>query len=121
AGIAGFATGSVAIAAGPFSLGGDIGLRLNTTGGPIHRAAAVDGTTFSIDFNADQGNVFEFFASNLSLKIGDFVSIEGSISFQAGDPQVFGGNNLRVFLGQGPLKLPDGSMNPSARGVLLDN
>jgi hypothetical protein len=121
AGVAGFATGSVAIAAGLFSVGGDIGLRVNTTGGPIHRTAQVGGTSFSIDFNADQGNVFEFFASNLSLKIGDFVSIEGSISFQAGDPQVFGGNNLRVFLGQGPLTLPDGSMNPSARGVLLNN
>src|SRR5205085_1391854 len=33
--------------------------------------------------------------------------------------QIFGGTNLLVFMGQGPVKMPDGTRNPQAKGVLL--
>ena len=57
-------------------------------------------------------------ASNLSLNIGDFVTIEGDVAF-TGD--TFAGQNLEIFLGQGPARLENGDLNPLAVGVLLTN
>src|SRR5205085_2693517 len=55
-----------------------------------------------------------------SLSIGDFVTIEGDVSFTSlGTMQAFAGTNLTVFLGQGPLKLPSGDLNPNATGVYI--
>ena len=61
---------------------------------------------------------FQVFGADLSLNIGDFVTITAdSLAFSN---DALTASNARVFLGQGPLVLNDGAMNPSARGILLD-
>ena len=93
--------------------------RSNTTGGAVDTSVVVGGRTVRIAFSADEsdhGDVFEISASGLSLDIGGFVTIEGSITFN-GDS--FAGDNLEIFLGRGPARLANGSLNPLAVGVLL--
>src|SRR5262249_28719212 len=60
---------------------------------------------------------FIAFSGKATLRIGDFVEIElaGSVN-----PDGFTGT-ARIFVGQGPSKLDDGSPNPNAVGVLFDN
>ena len=59
----------------------------------------------------------------MSLKVGNFVTIEGDISFETGanGSSTFGANNALVFLGRGPLLTDanEANENPAATGVLL--
>ena len=56
--------------------------------------------------------------SSLTLTIGNFVSIQGTISYTN---NAFAGNGLTVFVGQGPAYLASGAINPGATGILLTN
>jgi len=77
---------------------------------PVLEAVSVGGQTFEIGF-ADGSDVFEFFGANLTLTIGNFVTIEGSaIAFDGGGN--FSGTGIRIFLGRGPALLPNGDINP---------
>ena len=83
------------------------------------------GQSVEVKFAA-QPSLFSISLSNLSLNIGNFVSISGNVSFgsdsaDGAGAQSFAGNGLQVFLGQGPATLPDGSVNPLATGVLLSS
>ncbi|MEN0072261.1 MAG: hypothetical protein AAGC63_14885, partial [Propionicimonas sp.] len=79
---------------------------------------ALGGRTLAVKFAAAAEAVFEVTISDASLTIGDFVTIEGSVSF---DGDTFAGTGLMVFLGRGPAKLGNGSLNPLAMGVLLSD
>jgi hypothetical protein len=120
AGIAGFMSGEVALGGGGFDLGGNIGFRINNTGGAVNETIELNGKTISIVFAADQAATF--FGSDLTLNIGNFVTIEGSaVVFDGGGN--FSGSGLTIFLGQGPLYIDASAdpkvVNPAARGVLL--
>ncbi|HXG49000.1 MAG TPA: VCBS repeat-containing protein, partial [Methylomirabilota bacterium] len=118
-GLAGFMTGEAEIGGGGFSAGGSIGFRINTTGGAVNETLELNGKTLTISFT---GNVAaEFFGSDVSLNIGNFVSVYAeSFSFTMGR---FTGTGVTLFLGQGPLfnDPATGERNPSARGVALLN
>ena len=66
-------------------------------------------------------------AADIDLTIADFITIQGNVSFgsaitvagQSAKP--FAGKNLDIFIGQGPYKNADGTINPNAIGVLLTN
>ena len=122
-GVAGFVTGVVGVAGGGFSLGGGVGLRFNTTGGAVDETVTVGGKNLVISFDHDQGELFALFGAGLSLKVGNFVTIEGDISFETGanGSSTFGANNALVFLGRGPLLTDanEANENPAATGVLL--
>src|SRR5262249_41440929 len=65
---------------------------------------------------------FGFFAENLSLNIGNFVTIEGTVNFVSNAGRsTFAGANLLVFMGQGPARLANGDLNPLATGVLVSD
>ena len=115
-GIAGIISGEVDIAVGPVGAGGTVTVRLNTSGVAVDEIIEIDGRSLPIRFGAGEGNVFQVSVSGLSLNIGDFVTIEGDVTFN-GD--TFAGTNLEVFLGQGPARLDTGEINPLATGVLL--
>ncbi len=114
-GIAGYVSGVAAVAVNGFTAGAAIGLRFNKTGAPIDDTINLNGSTLEIKFTTG-ADLFEFYGSG-RVTIGNFVSIEGTVTF-ASDGS-FSGTNLNVFLGQGPGTQADGSVNPSARGVLL--
>ncbi len=117
-GVAGVLAGRADVAAGPVSISGDLLVRVNKTGGAVDVTVEVGGRSIPIRFGADEGDVLAVSASNLSLNIGDFVTIEGDVAF-TGD--TFAGQNLEIFLGQGPARLENGDLNPLAVGVLLTN
>ncbi|MEQ1861602.1 MAG: LEPR-XLL domain-containing protein, partial [Chthoniobacteraceae bacterium] len=121
-GFAGFISGDVAVATGSLEVGGSIGLRVNKTGVAVDETIELNGRTFVIQF-PDGTSTFSIFVAGLSIRVGDFVEIEGeSISFTStpgGDTLVASG--VSVFMGQGPVKLSADTRNPAAQGVLLSN
>ncbi|MDQ7993914.1 MAG: hypothetical protein REI45_14680, partial [Propionicimonas sp.] len=116
-GVAGYLSGHATIATGPAAGEGSVLLRVNTiVGAAVDTAVVLGGQTVAVKYPAAPETLFALAITGGSLKIGDFVSIEGSISF---DGDRFAGTGLKVFLGSGPAILEDGSLNPLAVGVLL--
>jgi hypothetical protein len=121
-GFAGFASGEVDVTPGgtDFTAGANIGVRVNKTGQPVDETIELGGETLVIRFE-DGTDTFELFG-DVSLKIGDFITIEGSVSFSSVPGGDAASGTANIFVGQGPATLDDGvTLNPSARGVLLHN
>ncbi|HRA76854.1 MAG TPA: hypothetical protein PLE12_11530, partial [Propionicimonas sp.] len=128
-GVAGYLTGTAAASAGGASISGSALLAVNTTGEAIDTSVELGGRTLAVVF-ADGSPSFELSISDATLTIGDFVTVEGSVTFRdsqltiGGVPvaaQVFAGTGLMVFLGRGPARLASGALNPLAVGVLLSD
>src|SRR5256712_8960290 len=119
AGLAGNFSGSVQAAVGDFGLDASIAVRINTTTSPVDETIEVGGVTLVIRFSPTEvavaGTPFIAFSGSGTLRIGNFIEIEGS--FTGSPASAFGTAN--IFVGQGPSKLADGSRNPSAKGILL--
>ena len=115
-GVAGFLTGKASVAAGGIAAGGDLLLRVNETGQIVDQTIDVGGRSIHIAFTTNAAT-FEVSFSNATLTIGDFVTIEGSVSFSSDDS--FSGSDLSVFVGRGPFKLGTDQINPLAVGVLI--
>ena len=124
AGVAGVLTGQIGVAAGGFSVGGSVGLRINTTTAAVNQTITLNGQAIAVVFGAsevatDATHPFvQLFGSDLTLSIGDFVTIQGSVSFSNNQ---FAATGVSIFLGKGPAKLGNGDVNPLAQGVLLSN
>ena len=84
--------------------------------GAVDETITVGGRDLPIRFGDSERNVFQISITGLSLNIGNFVTVEGDITW---DGDTFAGANLEVFLGQGPVRLDTGDINPLATGVLL--
>ena len=123
-GVAGLVSGEVGVDLGepnddgssPISAGGRVTVRINSTGAEVDETVDVGNGEIPIRYGVDEVDVLEISFSELSLNIGDFVTIEGAVTF---DGDAFAGTNLEVFLGQGPPRLDSGDLNPLATGVLL--
>ena len=116
-GIAGLITAEASIdIADAASAGGALSIRMNTSGLAVDETITVGGRDLPIRFGDSERNVFQISITGLSLNIGDFVTVEGDITW---DGDTFAGANLEVFLGQGPVRLDNGDINPLATGVLL--
>ncbi len=128
AGVAGFVSGKLQAAVGGLGLGASLLLRVNTTGAVVPATTIqVAGAPVTVAFGTGEETVFSVSLSDLSLSIGDFVTIEGNVSFTSSTlsdstvVQVFVGEGLSIFLGRGPARLPSGAPNPLASGVQLTN
>ncbi|HEY4313922.1 MAG TPA: matrixin family metalloprotease, partial [Actinomycetes bacterium] len=118
-GVAGYVSGTATADSGTgFTAGGTALLRVNTTGQAVHQSIVVGGQQVAVDF-ADGTSTFALSLTGASLTIGNLVTVKGDVAF-AGDG-TFAGRNLTVFVGDGPAFLPDGSVNPVARGLLVTN
>ena len=129
-GFAGLLSGRADLSLGPVDAGGDLALRINNTGGAVNETIKLGGSDLPIVFSANEGMAFDISISDLTLNIGDFVTISGNVAFSDGFISVngsdvaaktFAGEDLEVFLGQGPLRIGDESINPLAKGALLTN
>ena len=121
-GIAGVISAEVDASLGPVGISGQVTVRINKTGVAIDETINVGGRSIAIHFGPQEGDVFDISVSNASIKIGGFVSIEGSVAFTTiGDRATFAGDGLDIFLGQGPARLDNGDINPLASGVLLSD
>ncbi len=123
AGVAGYVSGSL-------SGGPDVLVQVNTTGGAVNQSFTIGGRQLSVDFGAGQPP-FSATVSNLSYTVGNFATIEGSVTLTGGFNTVnatspvsgstFAGTGLTVFFGNGPAVLANGNPNPLAVGLLLTN
>ncbi|MEA2959558.1 MAG: large repetitive protein, partial [Alphaproteobacteria bacterium] len=130
-GVAGYIAGTAAVSGSGFSAGGRVLLRVNTTGGAVSSTLTVGGVALPIAFTASDGSLFEISIAGGSLDIGGVVTVEGNLTWRTGQTlssasgggtgDVFGGSGLRVFMGDGPATLADGSVNPLAHGLLISN
>ena len=114
AGVAGFVSGTLKAASGGVGIGGTALIRVNSTGFDVNESVEVDGRTLEITIGA--ATTWQVSVSDMTVQIGDFVVIEGSISIQ---PGVVAGTGLRIFIGRGPAFLGTGGINPLATGVLV--
>ena len=74
-GFAGFLTGRADISLGPIDAGGDLALRINNTGGAVDKTIKIGGRDIPIVFAANEDMAFDVSISDLTLNIGDFVTI----------------------------------------------
>ena len=124
-GAAGYLSGKVSIATSGLTAGAQILLRVNTMlNTAVDETVEVGGRSLRITFPSSPSRVFEVSLTGLTLTIGDFVTIEGSVSFGTGTVlggtgDSFAGEGLTIFLGRGPARLSTGEINPLATGVLL--
>ena len=63
------------------------------------------------------GSFFDLAVTDATVDLGGFVTLEGSGSYVAG---VLTLTNVRLFLGQGPSRFADGTVNPAARGIVVE-
>jgi hypothetical protein len=122
-GIAGLLSGNAAAgdSSGGASVSGTVLLRINTTTNTLDVTVPVGGQSVEIAFGSGEvatsaGPFIALSVSSLTLTIGNYVSIQGSISYTN---NAFAGNGLTIFVGQGPAYLASGAINPLAVGVLI--
>ncbi|MEX1357669.1 MAG: hypothetical protein WD981_03500, partial [Gaiellaceae bacterium] len=119
-GVAGAFSGRVSAAGTGFGLGISIAVRINNTESALEETLVVGGVTIPVRFSETEvrtmSGPFVHFSGSGVIRLGDFVEIRGSVSFGAGEVS---GEDVTVFLGQGPAFLEDGSINPTARGVYI--
>ena len=120
------------------TLSGTVDVRVNTTGGAVDETVPAPdpnnpGMTIpqTLSFTGNENDV----SGTATLAIGNgsggqFVSLSGGFSFSQTESTVgsvtttkllIGAAGLNAFLGSGPGLLGDGSVNPAAIGVLIQN
>ena len=101
---------------------GDILIVFNTrpagAANNVDTTVTVNGEAIHVVAPAHQWSV----AAHLSVELGDFLTLTGD--FKAGTidgGHVYGARNVEIFVGDGPYRLADGSVNPDAIGVPITN
>ncbi|MEW6156110.1 MAG: LEPR-XLL domain-containing protein, partial [Verrucomicrobiota bacterium] len=108
------------------TLSGSLAVKVNNTGkdfsGVNKRVIVTPGGNVEIDFASNLTRL----EGKVNLEIGTFVSLTGEFSFQQTTATVgtattteiqVGVTNVEAFVGQGPARLADGTLNPDALGV----
>ncbi|MET0263637.1 MAG: hypothetical protein ABW223_12110, partial [Rariglobus sp.] len=100
-------------------------LRINESGGAVNQTFTLDGETVNLNFSASEiaenGISFiQFSAINSRFSIVDIFEFYGDLVFTrtAGQFTVIAAN-ATIFLGSGPYKNSDGSLNPNAIGLKI--
>ena len=105
----------------------DVSLGINTTNADVlNETVVVGGQTISIAVNKQ---TFALSLRKLAVSFGDFLSLTGDFTYSAqntdgaggNDKFIYGARNVEIFLGAGPYRLDDGSVNPDAIGILVTN
>ncbi|HZI44465.1 MAG TPA: hypothetical protein VFD53_04535, partial [Ilumatobacter sp.] len=115
-GIAGVLSAHLALDTGAVDISGSITVKINTTRIAVNETVTVGDQVIRVQTGPGQ---FEIGVSDAKITIGDFLTIEGSVSFDSSG--AFRGSGLLLFVGSGPYRLDDGSVNPNAIGLLISN
>ncbi|MCX8239306.1 MAG: LEPR-XLL domain-containing protein, partial [Akkermansiaceae bacterium] len=120
-GVAGVVQGEVDVALSGIDAGSTIYIRINNTGTTVDEIVRLGAREITVLFGVGEESLFQVTLDGLSLNIADIISIEGSFSFVSrGELKVAAGQNVTIFIGEGPAFLADGTLNSDARGVLID-
>ena len=127
-GVAGTFSGSFAAGSGSGSVGVSASVRFNSTPHEVDEIVTVGGVEIPVKFTcagacnpatdtadevANGSTAFYKIAGEGTIRIGGFIEITGS----------FDGSSLTgsIFVGAGPYRLDDGSVNPQAKGLVVTN
>jgi hypothetical protein len=107
---------------GPLESGGQIMIRINNTGSAVDQSVNFNGSDTNLFFSEAESNIFAVSVSNASIRVGDLLTLEGSLSFSdVNGYQSAAGTGIRIFMGEGPARFADGTINPQARGMLIED
>src|SRR5204863_9899830 len=123
-GIAGVFRGKFTFASpGNFVQGGaNASLLINTTGTDVDETINVNGQAIRVKATAAQR--FEPELTNIKVKFGDFLTLAGDFKTENsadGTTTTYAATKVEIFLGEGPYRNDDGSLNPDALGVVVTN
>ena len=116
-GVAGVLLGSVSAGGSGLSLSASAGLEVNTTGQAVNQTITVNGTPITVNVPALQSPFIALVAQDVSINLDNLLEIYGNFTLTAGS---FTGTGLQLFVGSGPYENSDGSLNPNAAGVLVN-
>ena len=112
--------GKLEVSVPSLAAGGALILRFNNTGSAVNKEIKLGSDKIKISFDESEGTVFSVSLLGGSLDIGGVMSVEGDISFSSQNGyEVFGGENMRLFVGEGNLRLDSGELNPFAKGLMI--
>jgi hypothetical protein len=97
----------------------EIRLRVNTFNSPVDETLVVAGRSIRVNV---PGRTFGLDLTNLSISFGGILTLSGDFtttSDSATGKTVYGARNVELFLGSGPYRLADGSINPDAVGIVI--
>ena len=121
-GVAGTFTGTVDAAVAPFNGNITVSVKYNSTGGTVDEVIDVNGTPVPVLFDSAQVGTaaapYVLVSGSGTIRLGNFVEVHGTLTFDGGSPSFTG---VTFFIGQGPYKNDDGSLNPSAIGIVIDD
>ena len=116
-GVAGVLLGTAGAGSSKFQLSASLGLKVNTTGGPVNQTVNFDGTTINVNFASGTPEV-ALVLQDVSLNLDNLLEIYGA-NFTIGSDGSFSGDGLQLFVGSGPYQT-NGTPNPNAIGILID-
>ena len=102
-----------------FTERGQIMISINNTGSAIDEDVSLNGTKINVFFE-DESDVFSVSVSNASITVGNLLTLEGSFFSDVNGCQS-AGTGISIFMGEGPVRFADGSLNPLARGILVED
>ena len=118
--MAGYLEGKLEVSVPSLAAGGALILRFNNTGSAVNKEIKLGSDKIKISFDESEGTIFSVSLLGGSLDFGGVMSVEGDISFSSQNGyEVFGGENMTLFVGEGNLRLDSGELNPFAKGLMI--
>ncbi len=98
---------------------GEVVLNVNTTSADVNASVNVAGELVGINVAK---HTLSLGVRSLSVSFGDFLTLKGDFTIvKQADRTIYGAKNVEIFLGSGPYRLTDGTVNPDAIGVVVRN
>ena len=122
-GIAGVMSINVTAGSGDVQVGGDVALRINNTNQIVNEVITLDGENIRLEFLTEaEKNIVQFAVLNAEVSFDPFFSLSGDFTVVSFTNEThYGARNVELFIGEGPVRLEDGTLNPDAVGLLVNN
>ena len=125
-GIAGTVRGQFQMASPILSAGSEVILSFNTMAVEVNETVAVGATSLRVQAAP---NSFALTLRNATVEFPPYLSLTGDFTFRSTDTNgnsrpdryFYGAAGVELFLGSGPYRNADGTVNPDAIGVLVTN
>ena len=117
-GVAGGLRGDFALSAGVFDASATVVLKFNTMNVAIDQTVVVAGQSIRVQALPRS---FVLAVSNVNVSFGDFLTLSGDFAVDDSQPGklIYGARNVEIFIGSGPYRFEDGTINAAAVGIVV--